>query len=200
MVGTILPVVYGAELKHERSRVDLIHLMGSVGGGAIVGLVIGALGSLVHVSGSFVSVLVASIALAYSLRSLGYLPVPTPQFRRQVPASWRVDMTPNAMALAYGAALGSGVLTHVWANVAYPVMVWIGISGGPILGAVVWAGFGFGRAIPIVAIRHATSTIHGAFAVSTRLEAWSQVVRLVDGLVLAVLGGYFIGQLLGTSP
>ena len=75
-----------------------------------------------------------------------------PQIRRQLPEHWRRLMPMPVAAALYGVLLGIGFTTFV---LSFGVWALAGISlalGEPELGLLLGAGFGLGRALPIVAL------------------------------------------------
>jgi hypothetical protein len=99
------------------------------------------------------------------------------------------------MASSYGAALGIGVLTHIWALSVYPILVWVTLGSNPIASALAWSAFGLGRALRVILIERRTQNVAQAFAISGGLERWSLLVRVADGLILSLVAGLFIGLL-----
>lgn len=191
MVGTIVPVVHGERASGHQPLAHLVHLAGSVLGAAALGLGLGFVGQYGRAGSAAATTATALVAAAYMASRLGLLQVPAPQRHVQVPASWRSRVGPYTMSFGYGLALGSGVLTHIWGYAAYPVLVWIALSAGPVGGLIAWSAFGLGRALPVVVIASRTRDIDATFAVATRLEIWSKAIRLVDALLLATAAGLF---------
>jgi cytochrome c biogenesis protein CcdA len=97
------------------------------------------------------------------------------------------------MSAAYGLTLGAGIFTHIWVYSVYPILVWIALAAGPLAGLAAWSAFGLGRALPVVLIGSRTQSITEAFTVTRGLERWSQVVYVVDGVLLALTAGVLAG-------
>jgi cytochrome c biogenesis protein CcdA len=195
MVGTILPVVYGQRASGRLPVGHWLHLVSSVVGAAVLGYAIGAVGGVFRPDPALAAAVTLIVACAYLAASLGLVQIPTPQRRQQVPIAWRAQFGPAVMSVGYGLALGAGVFTHVWVYSFYPVLVWIALAGGPWAGLVVWSAFGLGRALPVVIIGARTRDIREAFQTTQGLEAWSSVVYILDGLLLALTAGYLLGVL-----
>jgi cytochrome c biogenesis protein CcdA len=195
MVGTILPVVYGQRASGRPPLGHWLHLLSSVVGAALLGLTLGAVGGIVGLGRDAALSASLLVAGAYLVSALGLVRLPTPQRRQQVPTAWRGQLSPQIMSVSYGLALGAGVFTHIWVYSVYPILVWIALAAGPPTGLAAWSAFGLGRALPVVVIGARTRDIHEAFAATRRLERWSQIVYLVDGLLLAVIAGYLAGSL-----
>jgi hypothetical protein len=197
MVGTILPVVYGARSDGRAAKEQWLHLAGSFVAAAGLGLLLGWLGSIwfAGITGTpqVGYALTGLVAATYVLRELRLVPVPAPQRHHQVPAAWRFRFAPGAMAFLYGLGLGPGVFTHIWVSSFYVVLVWVFVSGSPALGLLTLGAFGIARAAPVVLLASRVSDIAAAFRITRRLEIWTEVVHLVDGLALSLAAGVLIG-------
>jgi hypothetical protein len=127
-------------------------LPGAVAGGVLTFGSLALLGDLLHGSGGRAAYLVAAamtIAAAV-LEARGTRIVP--QIRRQLPEHWRRVMPMPLAAALYGLLLGIGFTTFV---LSFGVWALAGVSlaiGDPQLGLVLGAGFGLGRALPVVAL------------------------------------------------
>jgi hypothetical protein len=127
-------------------------LPGAIAGGLLTFGSLAALGDLLHGAGGRASYqAAAAIALlAAALEARGTRIVP--QIRRQLPEHWRRVMPRPLAAALYGVLLGIGFTTFV---LSFGVWALAGVSlalGDPALGLLLGAGFGLGRAIPIVAL------------------------------------------------
>lgn len=194
MVGTILPVVYGERARGRGPTAHWIHAAGSVVAAAALGLGLGWLGSLVSPGAAtdnprFAYAVTAIVAGVYVLRELELAAIPAPQLHRQVPSSWRVRLRPRVMAFAYGLGLGLGLLTHIWVSSFYAVIAWVVLVGNGVQGLVTFTAFGIGRAAPVVVLAMQTSDIEAASRITRRLETWSDIIHLTDGLILALASG-----------
>lgn len=96
------------------------------------------------------------------------------------------------MALAYGLVLGAGVLTHIWSASYYVVIVWVALAGHPLAGGAALGTFGLARAIPVLVLRRRLGNVDEAFRLTWRSDAWSGVVHLLNGILLAAAAGFFI--------
>jgi hypothetical protein len=127
-------------------------LPGAIAGGLLTFGSLAALGDLLHGAGGRTAyLLAAAIALlAAALEVRGTRIVP--QIRRQLPERWRRVMPMPLAAALYGVLLGIGFTTFV---LSFGVWALAGVSlavGEPALGLLLGAGFGLGRAIPILAL------------------------------------------------
>ena len=196
MVGSILPVVYGARQRGNRATAHWIHLGGSVLAAAAFGACLAAAGDVIGLSPALGAGIAASVAAAYVLRALDLVRIPAPERGKQVPAAWRVTLPANLTAALYGGALGVGVVTHIWALTMYPILTWVALGTLPIGGAIVWSAYGLGRALPVMVIERRTSNAAQAFAVSQDLDRWSRVIPILDGVALSAALGLFAGMAL----
>ncbi len=151
MVGTIGPIVYG-ENRFGKLPITLwIHIVGYVLGGAILGSLLGAIGATISMStrlahrGITILFITGFVSLILSFRDLAFVPIPVPQFRKQVPPKWLVIFPRKITALLYGACLGLGVLTYIPVSTFYVAICWVSLCGNPLSGALVMAVFGLGR-------------------------------------------------------
>jgi hypothetical protein len=124
---------------------------GAIAGGALTFGLLALVGELLG-AGSRASYLAAAALalLAAVLEAQGTRIVP--QIRRQLPEQWRRLMPMPIAAALYGVLLGIGFTTFV---LSFGVWALAGISlalGDPELGLLLGAGFGLGRALPIVAL------------------------------------------------
>src|SRR3954454_897913 len=113
MAQTITPVVHGARRGPWAGSVAL-HATGATLSAAVLGAVLTLAGAALGAPwGRTGFVVVAVIAALYAARELMGVPVPLPNFRRQVPEWWRTFFTPRSAAFLYGLGLGVGFLTYL---------------------------------------------------------------------------------------
>jgi hypothetical protein len=127
-------------------------LPGAIAGGLLTFWSLALLGDLLHGAGGRAAYLIAAgiALLAAALEARGTRIVP--QIRRQLPEHWRRVMPMPVAAVLYGVLLGIGFTTFV---LSFGVWALAGVSlavGDPTLGLILGAGFGLGRAIPILAL------------------------------------------------
>lgn len=130
----------------------LTFLPGAIAGGVLTFGLLALIGGLLHGAGGRASYLAAAaIALLAALLEVRGTRI-VPQIRRQLPEHWRRLMPMPLAAALYGVLLGIGFTTFV---LSFGVWALAGISlalGEPELGLLLGAGFGLGRALPIVAL------------------------------------------------
>lgn len=203
MVGTILPIGHGERQQGRFAISPWFHAFGAVGGAALLGSLLGALGAMLPLpilsTSRSVVMLVATglVGLLYSLRELALAPVPAPQFQRQVPAKWRLLLRPQIAALLYGLGLGIGVATRITVTTFYIVAFWALLGGSPARGALTMAAFGLGRALPVVGLGRWLRTGAETLRFVQTANGWEAVVHLINGVVLGFASTYLL--ILGLS-
>jgi hypothetical protein len=148
-----------------------VHVIASGFGGALLGLAAAVVGDLSHATGKpyIAGVIIAGLLGLEALRRTRRLGL-----RRQVPRRWPRWMPVSAGYVAWGAMLGSGVLTLI----AYTSLIGVvalelisTVTGGLVLGSV----FGLAREAPAVLalVRPGGSTFNpsSVMAVLPRLQA-----------------------------
>src|SRR6266511_3831595 len=152
MVETITPVVHGGRAGRWAGSV-VLHVTGAVASAAAFGATLGAAGSLLGApwrGGG--ALLIALVAVLYLVGEATVLPVPVPQFRRQVPQWWRTFFSVPVAAFLYGAGLGVGFLTYLAHGTLVVVAVAVAASVmlpdrhvlvAPLAAAVLGAAFGW---------------------------------------------------------
>lgn len=185
----LLPLVIGGATQRNRLAPWAMAL-GMALSFALIGLLVGALGELVglepeHVRG-FGGVMLVGLALVF------WIPAWSERF-----ATWAMPVASSAQAASAGldaaslkgAFLLGGVLGLVWSPCSGPllasVLALVVSEGGALPGTVLLGTFGFGAALPLVAVAHAS---RGSF------ERWrNRTLNRVDGLKK------FFGVLLGLT-
>jgi hypothetical protein len=130
----------------------------------------------------------ASVAALYAARELVGLPVPLPEWRRQVPEHWRWRYPPHVASFLYGLGLGVGFLTHVRQGTIVVVAVAAAATGNPLTGAAVMVPFGVARGLSLVVTAGARSP-ERLRAVADRLDrfAATRLVRVANAAALLAL-------------
>ena len=149
MVETFTPAVCGSR---RRQRLALAGFaVGAVAASAVVGAALGAVGALL---GTQLALLVAALALLAAAREAGFVRLPVPQLRRQVPERWRSELPLPVWSAGYGIGLGLGFLTFqpvatFWVACAAAVAL-----GKPLAAGLCFAAYGAGRALMAAWPRH----------------------------------------------
>ncbi|PZR99176.1 MAG: hypothetical protein DLM69_07670 [Candidatus Chloroheliales bacterium] len=127
----------------------IIYIIGSTLGGLSVGLLVSALGGLLH--GLFQNIIVAGLALGlltllYAAYEVGWLRMPAPQSNWQVPNSWGVEHHIGG-TLLYGYTLGAGVFTFIPYASFYVLLGWYLLAGDLATGILLGALYGLARGV-----------------------------------------------------
>ena len=146
MLETFTPAVCGS--RQRQRAASILFAAAAIAASAAVGAALGALGEL---AGARRAVLAAAVlALLAAAREAGFVRLPLPQARRQVPESWRFRLPLPLWATGYGAGLGAGAFTY------QPVSTfWVACAGAlalarPLPAAACFSLYGAGRALMIV--------------------------------------------------
>ncbi len=143
MVETLTPAGCGG--RHRRAAAIVLFATGAIAAAALLGALLGAVGTLVPTVPALI--VVGVLALLSAAGEAGLIRRPLPAVRRQVPEAWRRRWPLPAWSFAYGVGLGLGFLTHQ-VTIAY----WVAAAGALAIGDPLWsaaalAAFGLGRAL-----------------------------------------------------
>lgn len=164
------------------------YLLGSVVGGATLGLVSGALGAFVPASwrwSALAATLVAALLFVGLLLDLRVAGRRLPSWVRQVDEAWLTRYRGWVYGLGFGAQLGFGMVTIVTSSTVYATVLLCALSGSPRLGLLMGTAFGAVRGIPVLLTARVRQRddLHRLFR---GLDRWA---RPVDRLAKATLGG-----------
>lgn len=186
MLETFTPAVCGSRKRQivAQALFAVSAVVMAAGLGLFLGLAGSALGAERAVLGA------AALALVAAAREAGFLRLPLPQARRQVPERWRFELPLPVWASGYGAGLGAGFFTY------QPVSTfWVACAGAlalarPVPAALCLSLYGAGRALMIVWPRRRSVDATAAVERLTRRRGAllrANVVALVAcGILLAV--------------
>jgi hypothetical protein len=149
MVGFLPPLVQEAPFAGLITVV--LYAASSVGAGALVGLLLGAAGTMLpgFVGSMGARAALGGAALLGAIVELGGARSRLVEWKRQVPPSWRYDYGPLKAAVMYGASLGTGLTTYISYAGFYPVLLWSSCHG-PILGACSGGVYGLAQSLPVL--------------------------------------------------
>ncbi|MFZ4516987.1 MAG: sulfite exporter TauE/SafE family protein, partial [Microthrixaceae bacterium] len=134
------------------------YLLGSVVGGAALGLLAGTVGlavARVLPDGATLWVLAAGCLLAAVWDLGGRRP---PSWRRQVDEQWLHAFRGWVYGFGFGVQLGFGLVTIVTSAATYAAVLSMVLTGSPVAGALVGAVFGLARGLPVLAARRVVDT------------------------------------------
>ena len=201
MIGTIIPTVCGnssQQMNISKPGLLALHGLGYVIGAIAAGAALGMVGQLIFIlfaakpTGGFVFAAIGILSVLYGLHELGFLRLPAPQSRRQVPQHWRHELHPSLMVFLYGLGLGPGFFTAIPAASFYVLVAAVLLQADLIYGALAFAVYGLGRIAPLVFIFW-TSIRSGRISnLSRAVYSWRPLVHLCNGLTLASVGAGLI--------
>jgi hypothetical protein len=96
--------------------------------------------------------IIGLLAIAYAASDVDLLRMPRPALSKAVPITWWRWWGPYRAALAYGAALGIGVMTRVPFGAFYVLCTWCVLKGNPVYGALLFGSYGMIRALVLFPI------------------------------------------------
>jgi len=153
MLASIVPLVERAR-NRSWGVTTAAYVVGSVAAGAVLGALLGAVGSFVlaPVAPGPRSLLVvaAALCLAGAALDLGIGGLSVPTVRRQVNEEWLQRYRGWVCGLGFGVQLGLGVVTIVTTASVYLVFVIAFLSAAWPAGAALGAAFGAARALPLL--------------------------------------------------
>jgi len=131
------------------------------------------------------------LALGYGAHQLGFLKMPYPQRRAQVPHDARFRFRSSVIGLLYGYALGMNYLTYVQTPILY-IVTGVALFSGDIVTAIAIIGvFNIGRCLPVainfLPVRNETA--------QAWLAKWQERAVEVDGFLLLSAGSAAIALL-----
>lgn len=197
MVGTIIPMVHGKRRRQRIPHLLVMHSIGGLVGGSSIGLLIGAVSSLLWRSANrpwlLVDSVVGLIAIGYSLAELELLRLPVPQSYWTVPRQWVLTKSEVAAVGLYGFCLGLGVLTRINTCLC-AVIVWALLIGRFWECIFAMSIFGVCRTVPIWVMYFASTTDEAdeSLLYTYVVGHWQPAVRMISACALASIGGAFL--------
>jgi hypothetical protein len=188
MLGSITPL--GERGRGSRWWLTVsAYVVGSVAGGAALGMVLGWIGSAVDVplgTRLLLFAVGALAAIAFDLR-LGGLQLPTTH--RQVEEEWRARYRGWVWGLAFGFQLALGVVTVVTTATVYLTWLAAVLTGSVRGGLAIGIAFGLARALPILTVARvrAPGQLLGIDATLQRLAVPAQRMTVAAGGVVAAI-------------
>ena len=200
MLASISPL--GERARSSRWGVTVTaYVLGSVLGGAALGLLPAALGALLPSSwrGSpTAGILVAALLLAGLLLDSGVARLRLPTWRRQVDEAWLGRYRGWVYGAGFGVQLGLGVVTIVTSTTVYATVLLCALSGSPPVGMALGTLFGLLRALPVLGLAgiHDRAALHRLFH---RLERWAPRADRLARATLATGAAALVVSAVGRS-
>jgi len=159
MIGTIGSLVQETSNRWRWLLSASLYTIACIGTAVLLGTILGILGHLLdslaygaplHITLPHAGAwLIGLLALTYAVSDVGLLRLPRPTLRQAVPITWWRRWRPYGAALAYGAALGLGMMTRIPFGAFYVLCTWCVLKGDPIYGALLMGTYGAARALVI---------------------------------------------------
>lgn len=162
---------------------------------AVVGSVVGLLGSAMPTNARLIVGLIMSSAAAVILGIDIWRRVPFPQLERQTQKDW-IDQGAARWAVKTGSELGVGVSTRIALPVWFAVPIASFLVGDPLAGAGIWGGYALARAGGSVALAWYTFARNpGSYSeLATRLlDKLPQVRSTTDAIGVACAAALVVG-------
>jgi hypothetical protein len=137
--------------RHRALASCLAFAVGAPVGGLLTFGGLAAAGQALGSGGRTAFLLAAGFATAAALADARGAPI-RPQIRRQLPEPWRRKLPMPVAGLLYGVLLGLGFTTFVLSFGLFALAAVCFAVADPSLGAVAGAGFGIGRALPVLLV------------------------------------------------
>ena len=160
MIATIGSLVQETSTRWRWLMATGLYTIGCVSTSLFLGALLGTLGHLMHrVVCSTASCvphpwlgtgLVGLLAGAYAVSDLGWIRLPRPHLMHAVPVTWWRRWRPYGASLAYGAALGLGLTTHITFGAFYVLCAWCVVQGNVLYGALLMGTYGTLRALTLI--------------------------------------------------
>jgi len=164
----------------------ITHALGYALGALVLGGMLGGAGWLLFAKmpAQYPALALAVLALGYGAHQMGFLKMPYPQRRAQVPHDARFRFRSSTIGFLYGYALGMNYLTYVQTPMLY-IVTGIALFSADLKTAIsIIALFNLGRCLPVAVnffpVRNQT--------VQAWLARWQERAVEIDGFVLLAAG------------
>lgn len=164
----------------------ITHAIGYAFGALILGGGLGLVGAFLFEQLAFSHMVMglAALAIGYGAHQLGFLKMPYPQRRAQVPHDARFRFRSSTIGLLYGYALGMNYLTYVQTPILYIVTGAALLSADVTTAITIIAIFNIGRCLP-VAVNFLPISNQ---SVQAWLAKWQERAVELDGFLLLSIG------------
>jgi len=164
----------------------ITHAIGYAFGALVLGGGLGLVGAFMFEQLAFSHMVIglALLAMGYGAHQFGFLKMPYPQRRAQVPHDARLRFRSSTIGLLYGYALGMNYLTYVQTPILYIVTGAALLSADVTTAITIIAIFNIGRCLP-VAVNFLPITNQ---SVQAWLAKWQERAVELDGFLLLSIG------------
>lgn len=196
MLSSISPV--GEHGRQQRFWLTVTaYLVGSVAGGAFVGLAAGGIGALM-LGGVSVPGRLAAVGVLALVGLVVDATVGVPSLHRQVNERWLTAYRGWVYGAGFGLQLGTGVVTIIPSSVVYALWGGALLTASPAAGAVVGATFGLARGLPLLLAWRVRSVGALRRTLARMDRARPRVARVVPALQ-GVVGALAVGAAVAVS-
>jgi len=178
--------LYSARAVARWTPTFITHALGYALGALVLGGILGGAGAVLFATLPPIYPMagLALLALGYGAHQMGFLKMPYPQRRAQVPHDARFRFRSTTIGFLYGYALGMNYLTYVQTPMLY-LVTGIALFSADVKTAILIIGlFNFGRCLPVAVnffpVRNQT--------VQAWLAKWQERAVEVDGFLLLAAG------------
>lgn len=164
----------------------ITHAIGYAIGALMLGGALGLVGAFLFEQLAFSHMVIglAALSIGYGAHQLGFMKMPYPQRRAQVPHDARFRFRSSTIGLLYGYALGMNYLTYVQTPTLYIVTGAALLSGDVTTAITIIAIFNIGRCLP-VAVNFLPISNQ---SVQAWLAKWQERAVELDGFLLLSIG------------
>lgn len=193
MIGSITPLVQGAQGGTRWGRAMVAYGVGSAAASAAVGAALGGFGAILQVPTILVYATILAAALVFALGELGLPGVPRPTWRRQTRKMWRQQGGPTRSAFWWGVDIGTGLTTRVTYRSLWIVFALCFASANAVTGAMLMLAYGIGRELLVVTgpalLDNAGDIETLVVALSTAQSTWHRTHAAMLGVVAVGIVG-----------
>ena len=198
MITTIGSLVQGNADRCRWLTATSLYIIACSTTAMLLGLLLSSIGQVTQVQRLVPTtgqLLVGIVAVAYALSDIGMITLPRPRLMHAVPVTWWRWWSPYGSALAYGAALGVGVTTHVQFGAFYVLCLWCVVKGNLAYGVMLMGTYGVARSLTMLPAswgiyRGCKDSSHGI----KRLLASLGAAKLTMATILVLFGAQVLSS------
>src|SRR5690348_16496901 len=147
MIGVIGPLVQGKREIRGAGRSIALFALGAIGGAALTGAAIGALGGLVRLAGGVPAIAVGAAGCLLLVADLGVFGLRTPTLLRQTCSTWYRERGSQSVWALWGFDLGLGFSTIRLSSLYWLMVLFVAAFVSPWLAPAVLACYGLGLGV-----------------------------------------------------
>lgn len=199
MAGTITPVVYGSSRVSGWYWLMAVYTVCQIAGAAVTGVALGTIGAIARVLRPWeltdLIVPVAILGATGALHDMKLLPFDLPTTCWQVPQSWK-RFCPSVMAACYGFGIGVGVLTRI-PFASFYLVLFASAAGASAPGGVgLMSIYGATRSFAVALVARGQAAASDPYRRLTMVRRLGPLIGYLDGIALAGVTGFLLGQFL----